>query len=77
MPGLNLRTYGGVRVNASPTTAPGTGGSATAAAFGPGVTAGSPSMFDILKPDDAFGHVFWLGLAAIGLLVFIRQSLPR
>ena len=77
MPGLNLRSYGGVRVNASPTTAPGTGGSATARAFGPGVTGGDPSMSDTLMPNDVFGHVFWAGVIAIGMLVFVRQSLPR
>ena len=77
MAGLNLRAYGGVSTRATPQTAPGSGGTATAAAFGPGYTAGSPSTFDILKPNDAFGHAFWAGAIAIGLLVFIRHSLPR
>lgn len=76
MAGLNFGTYGGVKVGASSSnTAPST---VTEAAFGPGYTSASPDgLGAALTPNDAFGHAFWLGIVAIGLLVFIRQSLPR
>ena len=77
MAGLNLRAYGGVSTRATPLTAPVSVGTATAAAFGPGYTAGCPSTFDILKPNDAFGHAFVAGVIAIGLLIFVRHTLPR
>ena len=76
MPGLNFGTYGGVKVNASASnTAPST---VTEAAFGPGYTQTNPNgLGAALMPNDAFGHAFWAGVIAIGLLVFIRHSLPR
>jgi hypothetical protein len=81
MPGINLRSFGGVsaRTQAS-TSAPDVGpqvSSVTAAAFGPGYTSAAPSASSALTPDDAFGLSFWLGIGAIALLIFIRQSLPR
>ena len=78
MAGLNL--MGNVKVAAqssgySPTVSDGT---ATAMAFGPGYTqAGSPSAKRALFPNDPFGIGFWAGVAAIGLLVVIRHSLPQ
>lgn len=54
------------------------GGTATQMAFGPGYTqAGSPGAKSALLPNDPFGIAFWAGIAAIGLLVVIRHSLPR
>lgn len=80
MPGIQLRTFGGVSARpqattASPDTAQVT--SVTAAAFGPGYTTSAPDMGSALTPDDAFGISFWLGVGALALLVFIRHSLPR
>lgn len=80
MPGLALRTFGGVSARATPSTSAPNAGQATsvtAAAFGPGYTTSAPSTGAALTPDDAFGVSFWLGVAAIGILVFIRHSLPR
>lgn len=75
MPGLSFGAYGGVGTRPQADTAP---SSVSAAAFGPGYTAQNPDgLGAALTPDDAFGHAFWLGVIAIGLLVFIRQSLPR
>jgi hypothetical protein len=77
MAGIRLATFGGVNArvqNNTPTPA-----SVTSAAFGPGYTApaSSASMGAALKPDDPFGIAFWIGIAALAGLVFIRQSLPR
>ena len=80
MPGINLRSFGGVSARTQATTsAPdfGQSTSVTAAAFGPGYATGAPSMSAALTPDDPFGVSFWLGVAAIGVLIFIRHSLPR
>lgn len=78
MPGLQLRTFGGVSARAQPTTAPEPAPtSVTAAAFGPGYTTSPPSTGSALTPDDAFGTCFWLGVVAVAVLVFIRHSLPR
>lgn len=80
MPGINLRTFGGVSARTQPTTAaasPGQTTSVTAAAFGPGYTTSAPDTASALTPDDPFGVSFWLGVGAIALLVFIRHSLPR
>ena len=78
MPGLSLGVMGGVRAQAgngmSSTPAPAT---ATEAAFGPGYTqTGTPSTGATLAPNDAFGVAFWTGVAALGLLLVIRHSLP-
>lgn len=76
MPGLTLGVMGGVRAQ------PVSGGSsgpvtATEAAFGPGYSqAGTPSIGSALFPNDPFGIAFWTGVAALGLLVLIRHSLP-
>lgn len=81
MPGIALRTFGGVSARSQATTsAPSMdqATSVTAAAFGPGyATTSAPTMGSALTPDDPFGISFWLGVAAIGVLVFIRHSLPR
>lgn len=78
MPGLNLRTYGGVSARTQADTAP-QSSSVTAAAFGPGYSNGSSSqgMGAALTPNDAFGISFWIGVAAIAGLVLIRHSLPN
>lgn len=80
MAGLNLGVMGGVRAQANaggngtvvnPTTA-------TQAAFGAGATAsGRPSAAQALTPNDPFGIAFWGGVAALGLLLVIRHSLPQ
>jgi len=80
VPGINLRSFGGVSARTQATTsAPdmGQASSVTAAAFGPGYTTSAPTMGSALTPNDAFGISFWLGVGAIALLVFIRHSLPR
>ena len=80
MPGINLRTFGGISARTQATTSaasPGQTTSVTAAAFGPDYTTSAPSMGSALTPDDAFGVSFWLGVGAIALLIFIRHSLPR
>lgn len=80
MPGIALRTFGGVSARPTPSTsAPNSAQatSVTAAAFGPGYASSAPSMGQALTPDDPFGISFWIGVGAIALLVFIRHSLPR
>lgn len=80
MPGIQLRSFGGVSTRMQPaTSAPDASqaSSVTAAAFGPGYTTSAPSTGSALMPNDAFGITFWVGVGALALLVFIRQSLPR
>ena len=80
MPGLQLRTFGGVSARSQATTAAPSmsqATSVTASAFGPGYATSAPSMGSALTPDDPFGVSFWLGVGAIALLIFIRHSLPR
>jgi len=77
MPGMNLGTFGGVATRPQKTTAPQPATSVTSAAFGPGYTVASPSTASALVPNDAFGIGFWLGLAAIAALVYLRHTLPR
>jgi len=79
MPGLNLRgSLSGVSARPQATTAPSPGTSVTSAAFGPGYTVpGRAKGSRAFVPNDAFGIGFWVGVAAIAGLVFIRQSLPR
>jgi hypothetical protein len=50
---------------------------ASSAAFGPGATTPMASTADVLKPNDGFGLSFTIGVVAIGLLIFIRYSLPN
>lgn len=78
MPGLNFRTYGGVSVRPQAATAP-QASTVTAAAFGPGYGSdgGDQGLGPALVPNDAFGVSFWIGVAAIAGLIFIRHSLPR
>lgn len=76
--GLNLSAGGQVRLGAptSFSSAP-MAATATEAAFGPGYTqAGSPDAKAALFPNDPFGMAFWLGVAAVAALVFIRYTLP-
>ena len=47
----------------------------TQAAFGMGATVDAGSS--MLSPKDPVGLAVWTGIAAVGLLVFIRYSLPR
>jgi hypothetical protein len=50
---------------------------ATEAGFGQGWTqAGDPSTANALFPNDPFGIAFWVGVACLGGLIFIRHSLP-
>lgn len=51
--------------------------SVSEAAFGIGGTAPTPNTKSILTPNDGFGVAFWVGAAAIGLMVLIRKSLPN
>lgn len=78
MPGLNLRAYGGVSARPQATTAP-QASTVTSAAFGPGYggDASQQGTAAALTPNDAFGVSFWIGVAAIAGLIFIRHSLPR
>jgi len=73
-----LKLYGGVSA-AAPQSYTGAQqpSSVASAAFGPGYSTTAPSTGAALAPNDAFGMSFWAGVAAIALLVFIRQTLPR
>ena len=79
MPGLNLFGAAGVR------TSPGNGmtsyssspSTASQAAFGAGGSTGpAPSTANALAPNDPFGVALWTSVIALGLLIFIRHSLP-
>jgi len=74
MPGLNL--YAAARGGASSgvATVPAT---AAVAAFSPNATVSVTSGKHWAHPSDPFGLAFWSGVAAFGLLLFIRHSLPR
>lgn len=78
MPGLNLGVMGGVKASAgSGYTSTANPATATEAGFGPGYSnMGTPTRLAILAPNDPFGVAFWAGIAAIGLLLLIRHSLP-
>jgi hypothetical protein len=77
MPGLYLSGMGGAKATAgtgfSNPSAPVT---ATQAAFGPGYGGGNPSTSNALFPNDPFGCALWGSIIALGLLLFIRHSLP-
>ena len=77
MPGLNLGTFGGVSQRSQARTSPQPATSVTAAAFGPGYIARQPSTGSALMPNDAFGVCFWVGIASIAALVYLRSTLPR
>ena len=77
MPGLNLGTFGGTSGRVQATTAPQPATSVTSAAFGPGFTSAPPSTSSALTPNDAFGISFWVGIAAIAALIYLRHTLPR
>jgi hypothetical protein len=79
MPGLNIGTnvYGGVRAYGSPGTASPNATSVTQAAFGPGYSGPQQSTQSALTPNDAGGMVGVAGLVGLGILIFIRHSLPR
>jgi len=80
MPGLHLGVNGGVKWSdgngftsvVGPSTA-------TEAGFGQGSTMpGTPNPLGAaLAPNDPFGFAFWGGVASLGLLLFIRHSLPH
>lgn len=74
MPGLFLGGMGGARVSAgNGMSNPNPPSSATQAAYGVG---GVPSRSNALFPNDPFGVALWTAVAAVGLLLFIRHSLP-
>ena len=78
MPGLYLSGMGGAKASAnsgfSNSSAPTT---ATQAAFGPGYgSSGTPSTTNALFPNDPFGCALWGSVIALGILLFIRHSLP-
>lgn len=79
MAGLNLSLGAGAQVRSG---APVPGNANPAAtigelAYGPGYTAaGVPSTGSMLAPNDPFGVALWTGVLAVGLLLFIRYSLP-
>ena len=80
--GGSLRAqFGGSSPNLSGAmNAPTTGMSGiTQAAFSPGMTptVTAPGGMSALHPGTPFGMSFWWGCAAIGLLAFIRHSLPK
>ena len=77
MPGLNLGTYGGVSARPQATTSPGPATSVTSAAFGPGYSVAQPNTGTALMPNDAFGIGFWVGVASIAALAYLRHTLPK
>ena len=83
MAGLNLNVggfggYGGVSTTPSASWGSSTSyENVSSAAFGPGVTVEGPSASSVLAPNDPFGVAFWLGVASVAALVFIRYSLPN
>jgi hypothetical protein len=77
MPGLNLRTFGGVAAYGTQGNTTGNQGSATAAAFGSGYSTPVQSTGSALTPNDAGGMSFWAGIAGLAILVVVRHSLPR
>lgn len=53
-------------------------GTVATAAFGPGATTGpGGGPMSSLSPTTGHGLAFWGGVLAIGVLVFIRYTLPR
>lgn len=66
--GTPSASYSSVGVNA-PTV--------TEAAFGSDVTSATPGTMDGLKANTPVGLTFWGGVVAVGLLIFIRRSLPN
>jgi hypothetical protein len=78
MSGLNLMGNVKVAANTSGYSSDQNASSATEMAFGPGYTdPGTPSSKGALLPNDPFGIGLWAGVAALGLLLVIRHSLPR
>ncbi len=77
MPGLNLRGYGGVAAYGAPGNASPRASNVTQAAFGSGYSQPQQSARDAMWPNDAGGMVGIAGLVGLGILVFIRHSLPR
>ena len=78
MAGLNLRSsLSGVAPTAAPTYSNVGMDSATAAAFGPGVTMPTGSKMADLSPMQPTGMALWVGVAAVVALVAIRYSLPN
>lgn len=80
--GISLNMGAGAGVGNAPPWL--TGGAATGTSngssgiFGPQPTssAGSSSYLSALNPLHAFGLTILSGIAAVGLLILIRQSLP-
>ena len=80
MAGLSLMAGGQARVRAGATVGPAASpapASVAEAAFGPGASASAPSRRGLLLPNDAFGITLWAGVAAVGVLLVVRHSLPR
>ena len=75
MPGMYLGGMGGAKVSAGAGYSnPGPPASATQQAFGVG--SGMPSKVNTLAPNDPFGLGLWTAVFAVGVLLFIRHSLP-
>lgn len=76
MPGLMLGAGGGVRaITGNGFSNPNPPATASQAAFGTGST-GYPNTMNALLPNDPFGMSFWFAVAAAGVLLWIRHSLP-
>lgn len=77
MPGLNLMGMGGVRTSSGGYSSAPNPATASQAAFGAGGSTGkAPSTANALLPNDPFGVALWTSIIAVGLLMFIRHSLP-
>ena len=75
---MSIGGFGGVASGPAPSYGSAASyGSAHEAAFGPGATVDAPSATSALRPTHPIGLTFWVGVAAIGALVFIRRSLPN
>jgi len=81
MPGLNLsaNNYSGVYQTAAPSygSASSYASGASPAAFNVVGTQAVPNSMSTLHPSKPAGLAFYMGVAAIGALVFIRYSLPN
>lgn len=88
MAGLSLQSgirVGGISGAATTPAAPqygsnasyASGVNATSSAFGSGFTTPTPGGNGMISAANPHGLAFWMGVAAIGGLVFIRQSLPN
>jgi hypothetical protein len=86
MAGLSLpvpgaRISGSGRASAAVTLGGASGsntGTVSQAAFGPAATTGpGGGSISALSPTTGQGLAFWGGVVAIGVLIFVRYTLPR